>query len=422
MLLRRPQRVKTGSVFCKDGNDRSLASAGSRFKHMTTPEQSFSLARFSLDEYRINDVEQVMTPALAIYPEIVDSNIRATLELLGGDANRWRPHVKTAKLACVMQRFVDHGITNFKCSTTLELSTLCEIGAKDVLIAYPLVGANARRAIEIAEKFPATKISALVESKDQIRSWAASRAGLFIDVNPGMDRTGIEQDRIEEMIHIACAIQSAGLGFRGLHYYDGHLSKYDYRERQQVARRGYDRLMQIVAAFERAGIQIAEVITAGTPAFPCTLSYSPFTDAPFVHRASPGTIVYADCTSLAQLPAEYNYRPAAIVVSTVVSHPAPRRITCDAGHKTVSADAGVPTCQPLGRPDLLPSKPSEEHLPIDVIEGSAAPSVGEALYLVPRHICPTVNNFDHAMLVSEGRILSVEPVTARGREAPLIAR
>jgi D-serine deaminase-like pyridoxal phosphate-dependent protein len=387
-----------------------------------TVAQSLLLAKFSLDQYRISDVGRVMTPALVIYPEIVDSNIRATVELLGGDANRWRPHVKTAKLAFVMRRFLDHGITNFKCSTTLELSTLCEMGAADVLIAYPLVGANARRVIEIARRFPATEISALVESGEQIQAWAGSRTGLFIDVNPGMDRTGIEQERVEEIVGLARAIQSAGLGLRGLHYYDGHLSKHDYAEREQAAHRGYDRLMQIVAAFKRAGIHIAEVVTAGTPAFPCTLSYLPFTDGTFIHRASPGTIVYADCTSLAQLPAEYNYRPAAIVVSTVVSHPAPGRITCDAGHKAVSADAGVPTCQAIGRPGLLPAKPSEEHLPVDVAQGSPAPSIGEALYLVPRHICPTVNNFDHALLVSEGRILSVEQVTARGREAPLVAQ
>src|SRR4051794_35198893 len=100
-----------------------------RSKNMATPNQP--IARFSLDEYRIIDVEPVMTPALVIYPDIVDSNIRATLELLGGNADRWRPHVKTAKLACIMKRFVDHGITNFKCSTTLELATVCEIGATD---------------------------------------------------------------------------------------------------------------------------------------------------------------------------------------------------------------------------------------------------------------------------------------------------
>ena len=387
---------------------------------MTTPTQAQSIARYSLDEYRIIDVERVMTPALVIYPEIVDSNIRTTLDLLGGNADRWRPHVKTAKLAYVMKRFVDHGITNFKCSTTLELATVCETGATDALLAYPTVGANASRVLEIAQRFSQTQISALVESKEQIRVWAGSRIGLFIDVNPGMDRTGIQQDRVEEIVQLAHAIQAAGLTFRGLHYYDGHLSKYDYTEREQEAHRGYDRLMQIVSAFEQSGIAVAEIITAGTPAFPCSLSYGPFVNAAFVHRTSPGTIVYSDCTSLGQLQAEYNYRPAALVVSTVVSHPAPRRITCDAGHKTVSADAGVPTCAALGLPDLKPARPSEEHLPIDVEEGRALPSIGDTLYLVPMHVCPTVNNFDHAVLVSGGRIIGVERVTARGREAPLV--
>lgn len=389
---------------------------------MIIPAQSLLLSRFSPGEYRIEAIEEVMTPALAIYPEVVDSNIRVTLELLGGDASRWRPHVKTAKLAFVMRRFLEHGITSFKCSTTLELSAVCEMGAADVLIAYPLVNANARRALEVARSFPATEVSVLVESEGQIRAWAGSRVGLFIDVNPGMDRTGVGQGRADEIVELARAIQSAGLAFRGLHYYDGHLSKYDLGEREQVAHRGYDRLMRVVAAFERSGIRVAEVITAGTPAFPCTLSYGPFTAGPFVHRASPGTIVYGDCSSLAQLPAEYNYRPAAVVVSSVVSHPAPRRVTCDAGHKTVSADAGVPTCEVLGRPDLSPARPSEEHLPIDVAQGSDLPAIGDALYLVPRHVCPTVNNFDHALIVSGGRILRVERVTARGREAPFVAR
>jgi D-serine deaminase-like pyridoxal phosphate-dependent protein len=74
----------------------------------------------------------------------------------------------------------------------------------------------------------------------------------------------------------------------------------------------------------------------------------------------------------------------------------------------------------ISRPDLLPLKPSEEHLPIEVAAGSAMPAVGEALYLVPRHVCPTVNNFDHALLVIGGRIIRVELVTARGREVPVM--
>lgn len=387
---------------------------------MTGVAKSILLSDLPLDAYRIAGIEQVLTPALAIYPEIVDANIRATLALLGGDADRWRPHVKTAKLGFVMKRLVDHGIANFKCSTSLELVTVCGNGASDVLVAYPMVGANARRIRAIADQFPETKVASLVESREQIEPWKESRIGLFIDVNPGMDRTGIEQDRVEEIISLAREIDNAGSVFRGLHYYDGHLSSLALPQREAVAHKGYDRLMEIVAAFERADIPIEEIITAGTPAFPCTLSYSGFSQASFVHRASPGTLVYNDCSSLAQLPATHGYRPAAVVVSTIVSHPSPRRFTCDAGHKTVSADSGVPTCAVIGHHDYAPSKPSEEHLPIDLSAGSAAPRVGDALYLVPRHICPTVNNFDQALLVINGRIVAVEGVTARGREGPLM--
>ena len=326
---------------------------------MTGAPESLSLPDIRLDAYRIDGIEQVLTPALAIYPEIVDANIRTTLGLLGGDANRWRPHVKTAKLGFVMKRLVEHGIANFKCSTSLELLTVCENGAADVVVAYPMVGANARRVRAITDQFPETGVSALVECPEQIEPWKGSRIGLLIDVNPGMDRTGIGQDRVDEIIGLARAIQSAGQFFRGLHYYDGHLSALALPEREAVAHKGYDQLMEIVAAFERADIPIEEIITAGTPAFPCTLSYATFNDAPFIHRASPGTIVYNDCSSLAQLP-------------------------------------------------------------IDVAADSVAPRVGDALYLVPRHICPTVNNFDHALLVEDGEIIEVERVTARGREAPVL--
>ena len=100
---------------------------------------------FSDEPYRIAGVESVMTPALAIYPEIVDSNIEATLRAMGGDADRWRPHVKTSKLGFIMRRLAERGVVNVKCATTLEMRTAAEAGATDILVAYPMIGANARR-------------------------------------------------------------------------------------------------------------------------------------------------------------------------------------------------------------------------------------------------------------------------------------
>jgi D-serine deaminase-like pyridoxal phosphate-dependent protein len=365
--------------------------------------------------YKIENAEALLTPALVIYPEIVDQNIAATLRLLGGDANRWRPHLKTAKLGFIMRRLASQGVVNAKCSTTVELAAACESGMKDVLLAYAVVGANARRVRELAEKYPDVRISVLVENVEQIAAWSGSRVGIFVDVNPGMDRTGISQDGIDAILSV---VRAAGSQFRGLHWYDGHMSAASLEEREKLAHKGYDRLMEIVAAVERAGFPIEEVITSGTPAFPCAATYAPFKSGKFVHRTSPGTVVYSDATSIKQLPAEWGYQPAALVLTTVVSHPKPNVVTCDAGHKSVSADAGVPTCAVAGRPDLTPLKPSEEHLPIEVTAG-AVPEIGDLLYLIPRHVCPTVNNFDDAVIVEHGRVVGVEHVTARGHEKPV---
>jgi D-serine deaminase-like pyridoxal phosphate-dependent protein len=371
------------------------------------------------ESYGMSGADDVLTPALVIYPDIVAANIERTLELLGGDAGRWRVHIKTAKLGYTLRLLVERGVRNFKCATTLELLTACQNGAADVLLAYPTMGANARRAREIAEQFPAVRISVLAENEEQLQQWRESRVGIFLDVNPGMNRTGIEQNDGHKVLAMARAIADAGLEFRGLHYYDGQYGSVAEPQRTQSAHRGYDRLLGIVSELDRSGVRVPEVITSGTPTFPCSLSYDDFRLGNFVHRVSPGTVVYCDATSLQELPQEYGYQPAVLVMARAVSRPRAGIVTCDAGHKTVSADAGVPTCVVVGHPELTPLSPSEEHLPMAVAEGAAGPQIGDALFLLPRHICPAVNNFDDALLVRNGKIETVEKVSARGHEAPL---
>jgi D-serine deaminase-like pyridoxal phosphate-dependent protein len=384
------------------------------------PQKSM-INEFAWDpRYRVSGIEQVMTPALVVYPEIIASNMERTVELLGGDADRWRVHIKTAKLGYTVRMMVERGIRNFKCATTLELLVACQCGAADVLLAYPSMGANAQRVREIAEQFPRVRISVLAENEEQVRQWHGIRLGVFLDINPGMNRTGIEQSQSGEVVELVRTIGAGGLEFRGLHYYDGQHRSPDERERTAAAHHGYHRLLEIVREIESIGVRVPEVITAGTPTLPCSLSYEGFRSSGFTHRISPGTVIYSDASSLAQLPEEFGYRPAVLVLSRVVSHPRAGMVTCDAGHKAVSADAGVPTCVVVGHPELTALSPSEEHLPMQVEGSTTGPQVGAALYLLPRHVCPTVNNFDDALLVRSGKIESVEKVSARGREAPLL--
>ncbi|HEV8597931.1 MAG TPA: alanine racemase [Gemmatimonadales bacterium] len=363
-------------------------------------------------EYAVAGLDGVRTPALLIYADRVDRNITATLRLLDGP-NRWRPHLKTAKLGWTMERLHAAGVTQAKCATALELEAACGAGFEDVLLAYPASGPSVELIRAIAEAHPHTRVSALVEDAAMVTAWQGSRVGLFIDLNPGMNRTGALPDP-EQLLAIAKHIGGLGLEWRGLHYYDGHASG-------AAVLAGYDDLLQLADEIRRSGLAVPEIVTAGTSAFPAALGYHGLSDAGYLHRLSPGTLVYGDVRSLDELPADAGYTAAALVLTRVVSHPCPTRITCDAGHKTVSADAGDPTCAVLGHADWTPRHPSEEHLPIDLPADAPLPARGTPLWLLPRHVCPTVNNFDHALIISGKSIQQIEPVTARGRHVPLSA-
>jgi D-serine deaminase-like pyridoxal phosphate-dependent protein len=315
---------------------------------------------------------------------------------------------------------IDRGVSNLKCATTLELLQACQTGATDVLVAFPLMGANAHRVREINNQHPGVRISVLAENEAQVHQWRGADVGIFLDINPGMNRTGIEQSSRQYVVELAQAVSQSGLEFRGLHYYDGQFGAVAEPERTKAAHAGYDQLLGLVRDLEAAGIHVPEVVTAGTPTLPCSIAYPGFDNANFLHRVSPGTVVYHDATSLTQFPTEYGYAPAALVIARVISHPQPNIITCDAGHKAVSADAGVPTSVVVGHPELTPLSPSEEHLPFAVSEGPNSPQVGDILYLIPRHVCPTVNNFDAALILRNGQVESVEEVSARGHEGPLL--
>lgn len=368
------------------------------------------------ESYRLNCIEHMLTPVLIIYLDTVDANLAATVHAAGGNPDRLRPHVKTSKLERVIRRFVEFGVNQCKCATTLEFATACAAGMRDVTVAYPMMGENARRIEELSAQYPDVKLSVLIDDPKHIQQWSAG-VGMFLDVNPGMDRTGVDAEETESAIAMVNAIVVSGHPFCGLHYYEGHLGTGEFEERKRQAICDYERLVQLAAAIENAGTKVGEVVTSGSLVFMFAIPYAPFTSTRYIHRVSPGAAVYGDLTVLQQTPADSGYRPAAVVATRVVSHPRPNLLTCDAGLKAVAGFAGLPNCAVLGRPEFIPQRMSEEHLTLQSPAGSDLPEIGSILYLVPRHAGLTVNNFDEALVVTSTDDVAWERVTARGHES-----
>jgi len=359
---------------------------------------------------------QLMSPALIIYMDRVRENIQSILQAAGGDPERWRPHVKTTKIPEVWAELMRAGIRNFKCATTREaellLHTLDSAGEHgDVLLAYPLIGPALRRLGIIADKYPSSRVSVLCEDEHLVVE-VPRQLSIFVDVNPGMDRTGVP---VADDYTIHAIAQAAGERLRGLHYYDGHLHDQNLPDRRSLIRAGYEAVLELHGTLLRDGHAIEEIITAGTPAFLNALEFwSDHTPDGTQHRVSPGTVIFHDACTEEDNP-DLRLVPAALVFTRVVSRPTPQIATCDAGSKAIAAEAGDPVAHVLGRPKLEAQTPNEEHLPLR-IAGGRPPERGDEFLLIPRHVCPTVNLADEAVLIEEGVPWRIVPVAARGHE------
>lgn len=366
--------------------------------------------------------ERTLTPALAIFTGPLRENVRRMLARIGGP-ERWRPHLKTTKTPEIWRELFAVGVRQFKCATTREARLCLELAEErgepiDLLIAYPLIGANLVLAGRLAAAFPRHRLAVLCEDPE-LAAALPEGLGLFVDVNPGLHRTGLP---LAARAEIRAVAERAGPRFRGLHFYEGLVEAPDRAARRERTFALYGELLALVAELGTAGLACAEVVTSGTPAVLDALAHEPLRDLAERHRVSPGTVLLHDVRSSEDVP-ELELLPAALVLTRVVSHPRPGRATCDAGSKALAAEAGDPCALVLGRPNLRAGTPNEEHLPLDVVGDDAdlgrRPARGELLRLVPRHVCPTVNLAEAAWFVEPDGAVRVVPIRGRAHELVL---
>lgn len=352
------------------------------------------------------------SPTLCIWLEHVRRDCAAVLGMAGA---RWRPHVKTVKVPEVLAIPVGLGVRAFKCATPLEARVMASLleevapGEGDLLVAFPHVGPNLARLGELARALPGVRWS-IVSEEPQHAAAVPRELDVFIDVDSGMRRTGIP---VTDVARAVATARAAGPRFRGVHAYDGHHVEPDPTRRAAAVRASNDAVRRLVDALRQEGLAVGEVVTAGTPAFPASLADPGWNGRSERHQVSPGTVMLGDLRAIAQVP-EVGLVPAALVLARVVSRPTATRVTCDAGSKALSADVDV-VGRPVGWPGLMPARPSEEHLPLDVLSGPAPP-LGEPLWFVPGHVCPTVNLYDEVVLVEADGATRRVRVAARGHE------
>ncbi|MEE2623231.1 MAG: alanine racemase, partial [Verrucomicrobiota bacterium] len=147
------------------------------------------------EQFQVSGLERVASPSLLVWPGRVQSNIERMIELCGGP-ERLRPHVKTHTMDAVVRLLLEAGIDKFKASTIAEVEMCLAAGARDVLMAYPVVGPSQDRLVRLALAYPHVHLACLVDSADVLPGMVAHclAAGVewaaFVDFECGMARTG----------------------------------------------------------------------------------------------------------------------------------------------------------------------------------------------------------------------------------------
>jgi 3-hydroxy-D-aspartate aldolase len=297
------------------------------------------------------------------------------------------------------------GAVGMCCQKVSEAEAMVDGGIGDVLVSNEIVGA--RKLERLAALSRRARIGVCVDNAENVQAIAAMGAQLdvYIEIEVGMHRCGIAPGELA--VDLAKKIlEKKQLRFAGLQAYQGraqHIRSMEERHRAiEVAAQHVQRTKRLLA---EAGIACPVVTGAGS--------------GTFMLEVEAGAWDEIQCGSYAFMDADYaknewaaplpRFEHALFVLATVMSRPAAGLAIVDAGLKASSVDSGMPGV--WQRKELKYTRASDEH---GWIEGTPSPALGEKLLLVPGHCDPTINLYDWYVVVKDGFVVDLWPITARG--------
>ncbi|HEY4735190.1 MAG TPA: alanine racemase, partial [Gemmatimonadaceae bacterium] len=259
----------------------------------------------------------------------------------------------------------------------------------DVLIAYPLVKAKLPRLRELAKT---RRVKVAVDSIEVARDLKGIETLVEIDV--GVGRTGAQTPGQAVQIARACS------DFQGIFYWPSWLDEAGFKS-------ACTKIDAVIGALAAAGFETKIVSGGSTPG----AARTPL--VPQTTEIRPGTYVFYDASSMEAKVCEEG-DCALRVLTTVVSTSVPGQCVIDAGSKTLSSDqtVGTGTYGHFIDKQWTPRKLNEEHGYVEIREPA---KVGEKVWLVPSHVCPTVNLHDEIWYGRDGRVEGSWKVAARGK-------
>ena len=163
--------------------------------------------------YKVKQENKLVTPGLLVYPERIKENIASMIKIAGGNGRLW-PHIKTHKMREVVKLQMEQGITRFKCATLGEVELLISCNVTHILLAHQPTEEKAKYFLSLQASNPQIQFSTLVDNLDSLQLFSTLAAALnqelslWIDINNGMNRTGIVPELAYSLFEAEAMVRS----------------------------------------------------------------------------------------------------------------------------------------------------------------------------------------------------------------------
>ncbi len=343
------------------------------------------------------NIHDLDTPSLVIDLDIMEANIRTCQAYFDRHGIGFRPHIKTHKIPALAHQQLAAGALGITCQKLDEVEVMAQAGIEDILLYFNIVGQQ--KLDRLCRLSQTCTLTTTVDSRFVAAAMADAaarhnvRLRVLAELGSFNHRTGVRT--VTELVQLAQYMdRSPHLVLTGFATYPSGLENRDL-------------IAEAVAGFQACGLCTDIVSGGGSPTAGEAHQVPGITE----HRA--GTYIFHDKMCINKGFAQVD-TCALRVVTTMVSHPVPERGIIDGGTKTFSADGDLPRGLVVNFPGVEIYKTNEEHGYLDLSRCPEPPKIGSRLWVIPNHVCVTVNLHNQVYGARGDTVEETWEVAARG--------